>query len=72
MKESIDFFKFVSIIRKKWLLVALATLVGFTLSYVITNFIISPQYSSVTRIIVSVITSEMRMLSLEISRQTSS
>lgn len=53
MKESIDFFKFVTIIRKKWLLVALATLVGFTLSYAVTTFVISPQYAAVTRMIVS-------------------
>lgn len=53
MKETIDFFKFMSIIRKRWVWVLLATLIGFLVSYGYTNFVLSPQYESVTRMIVS-------------------
>ncbi|OJF94202.1 YveK family protein [Alkalibacterium sp. 20] len=53
MKESIDFFKFVSIIRKKWIWIVLASLLGLLVSYGVTNYVLSPQYASVTRMIVS-------------------
>lgn len=53
MKESIDFIKFLKIIRKNWIWLVVASLLGFAASFSITQYVLSPQYESFTRLIVS-------------------
>lgn len=53
MKETIDFLKLMTIIRKRFLLILLVSLIGLVGSYAVTEYVISPQYEAVTRLIVS-------------------
>lgn len=53
MNEHIDLFKFISILRKKWIWVLLASVIGLTVSYAVTEFVLTPRYASVTRMVVT-------------------